>query len=71
MEQEAKAINESYRPANNWPDYGEIKVMGLEMKYASSDRPVISNMSFHIPPRTRVGVVGRTGMMMAHDIHHA
>lgn len=33
----------------------------LSMRYPSSDRDVISDLSFRIPPRTRVGVVGRTG----------
>lgn len=59
--QEAPAIVEDYRAPMDWPDRGEITVEGLELRYASSTRPVISAMSFHIPPRTKVGVVGRTG----------
>lgn len=33
----------------------------------STDRPVIKDLSFSIPPGTRVGVVGRTGQSMGQE----
>mmetsp|Transcript_71297 Transcript_71297/g.200904 ORF Transcript_71297/g.200904 Transcript_71297/m.200904 type:complete len:401 (-) Transcript_71297:463-1665(-) len=48
-------------PAPSWPANGEIEFRGLQMKYPSASSPVFSNLSFTVPPRKRVGVVGRTG----------
>ena len=48
-------------PAPSWPENGEIEFRGLQMKYPSASAPVFSNLSFTVPPRKRVGVVGRTG----------
>lgn len=31
------------------------------LQYASSTEPVLHGLTFHVPPRTRVGIVGRTG----------
>lgn len=60
--QEAAAIVPSHRaPSPSWPSQGELVVEHLCMRYPSSDRDVIADLSFTIPPRTRVGVVGRTG----------
>lgn len=30
-------------------------------QYATSSEPVLHGLTFHVPPRTRVGIVGRTG----------
>lgn len=48
-------------PEEAWPQHGEIEFRGLEMKYPSASTPVFRNLSFTVPPRKRVGVVGRTG----------
>ena len=33
----------------------------LTLQYPNTDAPVIRGMSFRVEPRTRVGIVGRTG----------
>ena len=48
-------------PSDAWPADGAIVFEEVAMKYASAHRPVFSALSFSIAPRTRVGVVGRTG----------
>ena len=40
---------------------GGLDFVRVTMKYASSPRNVLSDVSFAVPPRTRCGVVGRTG----------
>ena len=45
-----------------WPRDGRIEFQRLTMAYPSAlDRPVFRELSFTVPARTRVGVVGRTG----------
>lgn len=34
---------------------------GLVVKYDSMSKPVLHGISFYVPPRTKVGIVGRTG----------
>lgn len=36
-------------------------LLSLANRYPSTDAPVIRGMSFDVEPRTRVGIVGRTG----------
>ena len=31
------------------------------LQYATSNEPVLHGLTFHVPPHTRVGIVGRTG----------
>ena len=45
----------------DWPSQGQIEFKDVRMQYKSAARPVFQSLSFVIPPRTRVGVVGRTG----------
>ena len=33
----------------------------MRLQYASAHRPIFDGLSFSVAPRTRVGVVGRTG----------
>ncbi len=62
LEQEAPAIVPGHRPPSAaWPAAGELDVRGLCLRYPSSDADVLRGLSFRIPPRTRVGIVGRTG----------
>ena len=61
LEQEAAAIVPAHRPSSTWPASGELVVHNLRMRYPGTETDVLCGLNFHIPPRTRVGVVGRTG----------
>ncbi|KAM3569743.1 hypothetical protein VYU27_008164 [Nannochloropsis oceanica] len=62
LEQEKAAINPDCRPSSaSWPAQGEISVSNLRLSYPGTETDVLQDVSFHIPPRTKVGVVGRTG----------
>ncbi|CBJ26643.1 conserved unknown protein [Ectocarpus siliculosus] len=61
LPQEAPAVIPDRRPPSNWPSAGEVDIKNLTLKYASSNEPVLHGLTFHVPPRTRVGIVGRTG----------
>ncbi|CAN0130143.1 unnamed protein product, partial [Scytosiphon promiscuus] len=61
LPQEAPAVIPDRRPPGNWPSAGEVDIKNLSLKYASSNEPVLHGLTFHVPPRTRVGIVGRTG----------
>ncbi|KAI9224270.1 hypothetical protein BC828DRAFT_402414 [Blastocladiella britannica] len=45
----------------NWPMRGDLTVHNLTMKYATSSTPVLRGVSFSVPGKTKIGVVGRTG----------
>ncbi|PWY84317.1 ABC transporter family protein [Aspergillus eucalypticola CBS 122712] len=45
----------------SWPADGQVDVSDLTVCYSPDLPPVLSGLSFSIPPNTRVGVVGRTG----------
>ncbi|KAF9106720.1 hypothetical protein BGX27_009048 [Mortierella sp. AM989] len=61
LPQEPPAVIEGSRPPPGWPNNGEIQVENLVMQYSPEDPPVIRDVSFHINPREKVGIVGRTG----------
>ncbi|KAF9922563.1 hypothetical protein FBU30_007314 [Linnemannia zychae] len=61
LPQEAPEIIESYRPPAGWPSQGEIQVHNLVMRYAPDDPAVVRDISFHISPCEKIGIVGRTG----------
>ena len=61
LNEEPERIIEGHRPPPEWPSRGEIKVNNLIMKYAPEYSPVLKDVSFHIKPSEKVGIVGRTG----------
>ncbi|CAG8581475.1 740_t:CDS:10, partial [Diversispora eburnea] len=61
LEEEPPRIIDYNRPPPNWPPKGEIHVKDLVMQYAPDNPPVLKNISFHIRPAEKVGIVGRTG----------
>ncbi|KAF9584468.1 hypothetical protein BGW38_006357 [Lunasporangiospora selenospora] len=61
LPQEPPAVIEGSRPPPGWPNNGEIEVENLVMQYSPEDPPVIRNVSFHVNPREKIGIVGRTG----------
>jgi len=44
----------------NWPENGEISFHNYSFKYRKGPT-VLKNLNFTIPPKTKVGIVGRTG----------
>ncbi|KAG7963324.1 hypothetical protein I3843_09G112700 [Carya illinoinensis] len=58
---EAPTIIESNRPPPGWPSSGLIKFEDVFMRYRSELPPVLHGLSFTVPPREKLGIVGRTG----------
>ncbi|KAK9718409.1 Transporter of the ATP-binding cassette (ABC) [Basidiobolus ranarum] len=61
IEQEPPAVIEGERPPQGWPAKGEIMVNNLVMQYSPEQPAVIRDISFHVNPAEKVGIVGRTG----------
>ena len=40
---------------------GELVLENLSVRYKGAPHPALAQLSLHVPPRTKVGVVGRTG----------
>ncbi|AOA61209.1 Transporter of the ATP-binding cassette (ABC) family [Komagataella phaffii CBS 7435] len=49
------------KPPSSWPETGEIEVDDVSLRYAPSLPKVIKNVSFKVEPRSKIGIVGRTG----------
>ncbi|KAK1385958.1 ABC-type xenobiotic transporter [Heracleum sosnowskyi] len=58
---EAPLVIENSRPPNNWPGTGTICFENLQFRYAEHLPSVLNNITFTIPGKKKVGVVGRTG----------
>ncbi|GAA5856811.1 hypothetical protein JCM8547_008855 [Rhodosporidiobolus lusitaniae] len=62
IEQEPEQIVASNRPPASWPSsVGGISLENLTIAYAPNLPPVVKGVSIDIPPRAKVGLVGRTG----------
>ncbi|KAF3992366.1 hypothetical protein FT663_02293 [Candidozyma haemuli var. vulneris] len=48
-------------PKPEWPTRGEIEVKDVSLRYAPHLPRVIKNVTFHVEPSHKIGVVGRTG----------
>lgn len=48
-------------PKGDWPSRGEIEVKDVSLRYAPHLPRVIKNVTFHVEPSHKIGVVGRTG----------
>mmetsp|Transcript_7280 Transcript_7280/g.10839 ORF Transcript_7280/g.10839 Transcript_7280/m.10839 type:complete len:748 (-) Transcript_7280:82-2325(-) len=46
---------------HNWPAVGSIEFKNISLQYKSAVRAVLNNVSFRVPGRKKVGIVGRTG----------
>jgi ABC-type multidrug transport system fused ATPase/permease subunit len=60
IEQEPKPIQDMVPPAS-WPTNGELRVEHLSARYSPDGPCVLQDISFHIKPGERIGIVGRTG----------
>lgn len=54
-----KNLPEPLRPT--WPEFGEISVEGLKVRYASHLPLVLKGITFKVEAGSRVGIIGRTG----------
>ncbi|KAF0977347.1 hypothetical protein FDP41_003339 [Naegleria fowleri] len=59
--QEASKTIEDTKPPEDWPQKGEIELRHVYLKYREDLDFVLRDLSLHIYPREKVGVVGRTG----------
>ena len=58
---EAPAHIPDTQPSESWPFKGDIAINQIVMRYRPELEPVIKELSVHILPGEKVGVVGRTG----------
>lgn len=54
-----KIQEEPLRPS--WPEFGEISVENLQVRYAEHLPLVLKGLNFKVPAGNRVGIIGRTG----------
>lgn len=47
--------------APGWPTRGELRFLGLTMRYRPTLPPALDNVDLLVKAGTRVGVIGRTG----------
>ena len=61
FEHEAPAIVESDRPDAEWPSNGLISFRDVVLRYTRYGVAVLKRVNFVVPPREKIGIVGRTG----------
>ncbi|CAB3981721.1 multidrug resistance-associated 4-like isoform X1, partial [Paramuricea clavata] len=61
LESEAALEELTGKPADAWPQHGEIIGETVVFRYHSSLPPVLKGIKFHIKPKEKIGIVGRTG----------
>ena len=68
VEQYTKIQGEADRHTNadkdvdpDWPTGGEIDLMDVKLRYRPNLPLVLKGLNLHIPARSKIGVVGRTG----------
>ncbi|PIA13267.1 P-loop containing nucleoside triphosphate hydrolase protein, partial [Coemansia reversa NRRL 1564] len=58
---EAPSVIEDNRPKQAWPAQGVIEFRNYAARYRDGLDLAIKDLSFHVLPRQKVGIVGRTG----------
>ncbi|THU93933.1 multidrug resistance-associated ABC transporter [Dendrothele bispora CBS 962.96] len=48
-------------PPPSWPDKGEVRFSNVELAYRPGLPLVLQDISFHVKPGEKIGIVGRTG----------
>lgn len=61
VDQEPPAHIPETEPRTSWPERGEIDVVDVSLRYAPDLPRVIKNVTFHVNPCNKIGIVGRTG----------
>lgn len=61
VDQEPPSEIPETKPDSSWPTAGEIEVEDVSLRYAPELPRVIKNVSFHVKPCNKIGIVGRTG----------
>lgn len=61
VDQEPPAQIPETEPRRSWPEKGEIDVVDVSLRYAPDLPRVIKNVTFHVKPCNKIGIVGRTG----------
>ncbi|XP_067119333.1 ATP-binding cassette sub-family C member 4-like [Centruroides vittatus] len=49
------------QPPFEWPERGEIKYDNVSLRYSKDKSEVLKELTFHIYPGEKIGIVGRTG----------
>ncbi|KAJ1555144.1 Multidrug resistance-associated protein 4, partial [Nowakowskiella sp. JEL0078] len=60
LEPEAPAFTD-IRPPEFWPDHGDINIKNMSLTYPKTMKPALTNITIHLKPGQRCGIVGRTG----------
>lgn len=61
LKPEAPEVIETNRPAENWPQAGEVQFKNYSTRYRPELDLVLKNIDLNIRPHEKVGIVGRTG----------
>ncbi|KAI9560845.1 ABC protein [Daphnia sinensis] len=61
LESEGPAVIKERRPPSDWPQKGSIVFSNVNMRYRANLPLVLNDVSFHIKPKEKIGIVGRTG----------
>ncbi|CAB3976889.1 multidrug resistance-associated 4-like [Paramuricea clavata] len=61
IESEAELEELTGKPADAWPQHGEIIGETVVFRYHSSLPPVLKGIKFRIKPKEKIEIVGRTG----------
>lgn len=49
----------------SWPMEGQIEFRNVSYRYSEEVEPVLKDLSFVIKPMEKIGIVGRTGLLLS------
>jgi hypothetical protein len=61
---EAPAHIEETQPSASWPEEGVVSFNSLSLRYQEHLPLVLHSVSFTTKPQEKIGIVGRTGMVV-------